>query len=230
MPGQVIAAVPLTVEVGEERPFGEDLHGPVQGRRVELGAVQDVELAALVRVGLEVRAQPKREKDGIGVDLHRPVMLLEPAVLLGNVPDLQEGLGVEPRVCRGTAVEVPHLFLDRRDDSRHDLHAARCDAHDYRLAPVAEDGVLVAHKDASTPVLLLLHERHLVALRPDHGQAVERGPAPGRGRGRGPRRAGRPRGRGPRCCRGRGGGCRCCWVGPAGADGLARADGPAANL
>mmetsp|Transcript_83429 Transcript_83429/g.244610 ORF Transcript_83429/g.244610 Transcript_83429/m.244610 type:complete len:289 (-) Transcript_83429:337-1203(-) len=121
-------------------------------------------------------------------------------LLVREVPHLKEGRSVQPGVSGHTCFYVQShlLLLDRRDDDSLDLCSVWRDADQFRLAPIAEDAVLVTREDAGVHPLLGLHQWELVAVSPHHLDAKKRGVTP-RGGGRGGRRDG-PRCRGPRDC------------------------------
>mmetsp|Transcript_83377 Transcript_83377/g.269712 ORF Transcript_83377/g.269712 Transcript_83377/m.269712 type:complete len:212 (-) Transcript_83377:2177-2812(-) len=74
----------------------EDLQGAVELRALEVAVLEVVGRVVEVAVGvlLHVPTEPLGEEDGVGVNLHRPIVLFELAILLGEVPHLQECLGV----------------------------------------------------------------------------------------------------------------------------------------
>mmetsp|Transcript_48158 Transcript_48158/g.133821 ORF Transcript_48158/g.133821 Transcript_48158/m.133821 type:complete len:412 (-) Transcript_48158:1705-2940(-) len=230
MPWQALPALPLAFQVFGQGSLREDLHGAIQRNRVEAVTIHHEELCVLGRVGLHVLAEPVREEDGIWVDFHRPIMILEATVLVAEVPHLQKGLRVQPRVCGGAVVQVADGLLDGRDDDGHDVQAVGANADDLRLSPVTEDLVLLALENARALGLLSLHKRELVAVHPHDLHAEERRPAPRRTRCGGERRAGAGCGTGSRSRSGRGRACegRCCcrgcrsggWVHLTCADGL----------
>mmetsp|Transcript_27629 Transcript_27629/g.86016 ORF Transcript_27629/g.86016 Transcript_27629/m.86016 type:complete len:321 (+) Transcript_27629:214-1176(+) len=172
-PARAVDAVPPAPRVGLHREAREDLHGPVEAVAVALLAVHDVEAAEAVRHGVQHRAGPRGEEDGVGVQLHRPGEVLVPAIGDDGLPDLDE----DPRVQAGHPRAAHGARGVRVDGGGVDAWGQMDDL-------VAVDCAPITGKYAQSLPVLHLHQP---ALRRRHHEreAEERGGRHGRQLGHG---------------------------------------------
>eukprot|EP00429_Kryptoperidinium_foliaceum_P073174 CAMPEP_0176222762 /NCGR_PEP_ID=MMETSP0121_2-20121125/20401_1 /TAXON_ID=160619 /ORGANISM="Kryptoperidinium foliaceum, Strain CCMP 1326" /LENGTH=324 /DNA_ID=CAMNT_0017561985 /DNA_START=309 /DNA_END=1280 /DNA_ORIENTATION=- len=125
-------------------------------------AVDDEHL--LADVGAQVGPHAVREQHRVEVGLQREGVASPDPGADDRVPSVDEEL----RVARG----VVHRTADGRP-----VEADAARAGDGDLAVRGEEGVVVAREDADAPLGLRPGEAHLVAVRPHHREAVQRGEA-----------------------------------------------------
>mmetsp|Transcript_81870 Transcript_81870/g.171266 ORF Transcript_81870/g.171266 Transcript_81870/m.171266 type:complete len:513 (+) Transcript_81870:97-1635(+) len=151
-------AVPASLVVlfqGVDSPAAENLDRAVHA---VLAVVDVAGILVLVQQG----AQPVGEEDGVGVDLHNPIVLL----VVGDVDDLLPHCDEDPRVEGGHGVTTIAALEGAVDDVGG--HAI-CDVNGL----VAEDGALVAAEDAGFVLVLPLQHAFLVASGNHQGVAIQ---------------------------------------------------------
>mmetsp|Transcript_38185 Transcript_38185/g.106383 ORF Transcript_38185/g.106383 Transcript_38185/m.106383 type:complete len:344 (-) Transcript_38185:716-1747(-) len=137
----------------------EDLQRTVHAKL----AIVQVDARLLFWVDRQDILEPVREKHGVRVDLHSPIMLLEAALADDLRPDSDENVQVE---CRSKLAALPALEVAVNDE---------CDQASVHLDdPVAVHSSLVTPKQAH--FLLVLHRQKflLVAVRQHKRKAIKR--------------------------------------------------------
>mmetsp|Transcript_161412 Transcript_161412/g.518248 ORF Transcript_161412/g.518248 Transcript_161412/m.518248 type:complete len:221 (+) Transcript_161412:202-864(+) len=120
---------------------GEDLEGAIEAE-AQL-AVYEVELLVSSRRKLfEREAEALRQEDSIWVDLHHPVLLQISTLLKDHVPSFQENLGIQDVLL--DAILRLYVCLEH---SGVDHHRRTRSKPNFQ---VAEDGPIIASKDANT--------------------------------------------------------------------------------
>mmetsp|Transcript_101791 Transcript_101791/g.217976 ORF Transcript_101791/g.217976 Transcript_101791/m.217976 type:complete len:291 (-) Transcript_101791:1120-1992(-) len=117
---------------------------------------------------LEERTESIGEKDCIGINFYRPIVEAVPAQADDFRPDPVEDPCVECGAPTATILHGEGTFHEGDVHRRRPLRVKD-------LRGIAEDRVLVAAKDAHSPVVLFLEETGLVTEGHHQGEAVERG-------------------------------------------------------
>mmetsp|Transcript_67725 Transcript_67725/g.218816 ORF Transcript_67725/g.218816 Transcript_67725/m.218816 type:complete len:391 (-) Transcript_67725:842-2014(-) len=155
---EVLHATRRARRPGRHGIAGEDLQRPMQAKLaiVQVGALLGLWMQ---RKDLE---KPRGEKDGIGVDLHCPIMMLEASLLDDLGPDSDEDVQVQggPKLASLSALEVT-VDDGCVDPWRHLNHL------------VAVNCKLIAREE--THLLLVLHgqQRLLITTWQHEGEAIE---------------------------------------------------------
>mmetsp|Transcript_71857 Transcript_71857/g.202878 ORF Transcript_71857/g.202878 Transcript_71857/m.202878 type:complete len:460 (-) Transcript_71857:199-1578(-) len=151
---------------GGRRRAGEDLQRPVQA---PLAVVHVHGASAGQRQ--EHLPEPLRQEDGVGVHLHRPVVVPEPPVAHHPGPDRQEDVGVQRRL------ELAPL-------GAHEVagHGAGLEPGCHLERQVAVDRILVAREEADALLELERQQLPFVAVWQHEGKAKQGLPWSGQAR------------------------------------------------